>query len=249
MPLYSYAAVGDDRIVVESVGQNSEPLDVQQQPQQPEQQQQQQQQQPQQPVQQQQPQQPVQQQQQQQPVQQQQQQQQEGGQAPSSSSSTSNVDFLALATSESQPEGGDDETMAVTALQIGARIEANYLGQGKYYGGNIAQFHVSDGTYDVRYDDGDSEAHVAIDRIRLLADPSSSSGSSPIMVPLVASTDAITTLAPSSGSPVAALAVGTRCKVNYRGNIIHSIPMRHLHLPARFSSHAVPNLVLLLTIT
>ena len=220
MSLYMYTAVDDDGLAVESDGQNGElvePIVVQQQqqPQQPPQQ-------PPQPIDvQQQPQlQQPQLQQPQQPqsidVQQQPQLQQPQppvDQAPSSSAS----DFLAQATNESQSEGGNDEVI-VMAFQMGARIEANYMCLGKFYGGNIAQVHVSDVTYDVRYDDGYSEAHVGIDRIRL-ADPNSSSSNSQV-VPVVASTDdANTTMAPSS-TPVPELAVGTRCEVNYRGNVI-----------------------------
>ena len=150
----------------------------------------------------------VQQREQQQLLLQQQQQRHPVDQAPSSSDS----DFLTLAISGSQPEGGDDEAIA-TALPIGTRIEANYMGLGKYYGGIIAQVHVSDGTYDVRYDDGDSEAHVGIDRIRLV-DPNSSS---PNM-------DANNTVAPSLVS-LEVLAVGTRCEANYRGNILSNLTL------------------------
>ena len=188
MSLYMYTAVDDDGLAVESDGQNGELVEPIV-------------------VQQQQPQQPP------QPIDVQQQPQPPVDQAPSSSAS----DFLAQATNESQSEGGNDEVI-VMAFQMGARIEANYMCLGKFYGGNIAQVHVSDGTYDVRYDDGDSEAHVGIDRIRL-ADPNSSSSNSQV-VPVVASTDdANTTMAPPS-TPVPELAVGTRCEVNYRGNVI-----------------------------
>ena len=42
----------------------------------------------------------------------------------------------------------------------GQRVEARFGGKGKWYGGAVVQDN-GDGTYGVRYDDGDSEANVA----------------------------------------------------------------------------------------
>jgi hypothetical protein len=53
------------------------------------------------------------------------------------------------------------------ALYVGARVEANYQGYGKWYSGFIDRDN-GDGTYLVQYDDGDVETHVDANNIQLL---------------------------------------------------------------------------------
>ena len=63
--------------------------------------------------------------------------------------------------------GGDGE-----GLRVGDKVEARYRGRSKYYPGKIARVH-SDGTFDVNYDDGESERGVQRHLIRSLDRPSS----------------------------------------------------------------------------
>jgi hypothetical protein len=51
-------------------------------------------------------------------------------------------------------------------LEEGSKVEANYRGRGKWYPGKISKER-SDGTFDVTYDDGESEMRVTEDMIRL----------------------------------------------------------------------------------
>ena len=51
------------------------------------------------------------------------------------------------------------------ALREGDEVEADYRGRGKFYAGKITRDR-RDGTYDVRYDDGDAETRVAARLIR-----------------------------------------------------------------------------------
>jgi hypothetical protein len=49
----------------------------------------------------------------------------------------------------------------------GQAIKANYHGKGRYFAGQIAKVHAN-GTFDVAYDDGDSEAQVSIENLKPL---------------------------------------------------------------------------------
>ncbi|RYH28864.1 hypothetical protein EON65_10595, partial [archaeon] len=51
-------------------------------------------------------------------------------------------------------------------LEEGAKVEVNYGGKGKYFPGKISKARL-DGTFDILYDDGDSETRVREDWIRL----------------------------------------------------------------------------------
>ena len=52
-------------------------------------------------------------------------------------------------------------------LEEGAKVEANYRGQGKWFSGKIKRDR-GDGTFDVDYDDGEQETRVKEELIRLL---------------------------------------------------------------------------------
>ena len=52
--------------------------------------------------------------------------------------------------------------------RVGARIEAKYGGRGKWYKGVISRIN-SNGTYDVEYDDGDSERGIKPNNIRSIS--------------------------------------------------------------------------------
>ena len=56
------------------------------------------------------------------------------------------------------PRGSRDRRDQGT-LREGDAVEADYGGRGKYFSGKISMVR-SDGTYDIRYDDGDSERRV-----------------------------------------------------------------------------------------
>jgi hypothetical protein len=55
----------------------------------------------------------------------------------------------------------------------GQKVKANYGGEGEYFGGVIMRCR-EDGTYDVRYDDGDGEEGVGADMIQAEAQPEGS---------------------------------------------------------------------------
>src|SRR6185312_16350894 len=52
-------------------------------------------------------------------------------------------------------------------LEEGAKVEANYRGKGKYYPGRIKRDH-GNGTFDIDYNDGESETRVDESLIRLV---------------------------------------------------------------------------------
>jgi ribosomal protein L35AE/L33A len=51
-------------------------------------------------------------------------------------------------------------------LEVGTKVEANYRGKGKFYSGKIVRVRLN-GTYDIDYDDGESEQSVARNLIRV----------------------------------------------------------------------------------
>eukprot|EP00615_Pteridomonas_danica_P004106 CAMPEP_0114364430 /NCGR_PEP_ID=MMETSP0101-20121206/27502_1 /TAXON_ID=38822 ORGANISM="Pteridomonas danica, Strain PT" /NCGR_SAMPLE_ID=MMETSP0101 /ASSEMBLY_ACC=CAM_ASM_000211 /LENGTH=788 /DNA_ID=CAMNT_0001511951 /DNA_START=35 /DNA_END=2401 /DNA_ORIENTATION=- len=53
------------------------------------------------------------------------------------------------------------------SVSASARVEVNYKNTGKFYAGSVAVVN-SNGTFNIGYDDGDSEKNVPLDRIRLL---------------------------------------------------------------------------------
>ena len=57
----------------------------------------------------------------------------------------------------------DDEPSFVA----GSQVEGNYQGMGTWYPGVIMRVH-ADGTYSVRYDDGDAEKSVSLHNLRPL---------------------------------------------------------------------------------
>jgi hypothetical protein len=59
---------------------------------------------------------------------------------------------------------------ASSAFTAGQKVEARFAGKAKFYGGIIEAAN-SDGSYAVRYDDGDREAAVKLDYIRYVASP------------------------------------------------------------------------------
>lgn len=87
----------------------------------------------------------------------------------------------------------------VTAFAEGTRVEANYHGAGVWYGGVISRCRY-DNTYDIVYDDGDSEPCVDGKLIRL-----------PMAVGVVS----------SSAHPSGGLTEGTKCEANYRGKGVY----------------------------
>ena len=54
-------------------------------------------------------------------------------------------------------------------FEEGSKVEGNYRGRGKWYPGKISRDR-GDGTYDIKYDDGESESRVEKDMIRLVED-------------------------------------------------------------------------------
>jgi hypothetical protein len=54
-------------------------------------------------------------------------------------------------------------------LEVGAKVEANYRGKGRYYAGTIAKEN-RDGTFDVDYNDGELERGMEAKDIRLISE-------------------------------------------------------------------------------
>ena len=52
-------------------------------------------------------------------------------------------------------------------IEVGAKVKANYQGKGKHYPGQVKKDN-GDGTYDIDYDDGESESRVAESNIKVL---------------------------------------------------------------------------------
>ena len=50
-------------------------------------------------------------------------------------------------------------------LRVGTRVEARYRGKSRYYPGKISRVR-ADGTFDVSYDDGESETRVLAEYIK-----------------------------------------------------------------------------------
>lgn len=67
--------------------------------------------------------------------------------------------------SQSNNSDSDTDMPPMSRFSKGDHIEGNFNGAGKWYGGTISNVR-SNGTYDIRYDDGDSEVAVPQDRIR-----------------------------------------------------------------------------------
>ena len=70
-----------------------------------------------------------------------------------------------------KPESLRDPAVAAAAqgaqIKLGDKVEANYRGRGRYFPGKIRCVR-DDGTYDVDYDDGETESRVKAEFIRLL---------------------------------------------------------------------------------
>jgi hypothetical protein len=52
-----------------------------------------------------------------------------------------------------------------SALKVGDKVEARFRGGRKFFAGTISAVN-RDGTYDVRYDDGDKEASIPAEDVR-----------------------------------------------------------------------------------
>ena len=52
------------------------------------------------------------------------------------------------------------------SFKVGDRVQARFRGGEVFYGGVVGVVHAEDGTYEIHYDDGDVEEHVAPDLIR-----------------------------------------------------------------------------------
>ena len=71
----------------------------------------------------------------------------------------------ALIRHSSSSSSSSSSTGGSGAFEAGQRIEARFGGKSKYYGGTIVKAN-GDGTYEIKYDDGDSEKRVAEDLVR-----------------------------------------------------------------------------------
>ena len=72
--------------------------------------------------------------------------------------------------------GGRSPSKSSNRIEEGSKVEGNYRGKGKWYPGKVTRDR-GDGTFDVSYDDGESETRVEGSMIRLVGGSSSSSSS------------------------------------------------------------------------
>ena len=70
--------------------------------------------------------------------------------------------------------GGRSPSKSSNRIEEGSKVEGNYRGKGKWYPGKVTRDR-GDGTFDISYDDGESETRVEGSMIRLLGGSSSSS--------------------------------------------------------------------------
>jgi hypothetical protein len=68
---------------------------------------------------------------------------------------------------EAEPETAATQLPAVLRVQEGSIVECNYMGLGNWYRGKIMKER-PDGTFDIRYDDGESEVRVTLNFINLV---------------------------------------------------------------------------------
>lgn len=87
------------------------------------------------------------------------------------------------------------KSSSATAFNVGNKVEANYKGKGKWFKAKIRFAH-RNGTFDVRYDDGDSEQGVEAENLRSLLSPGN---------------------LPDSTSPAETFRVGDEVEGNYKG--------------------------------
>jgi hypothetical protein len=66
-----------------------------------------------------------------------------------------------------KPAKSAAEVGSVQGFAKGQAVKANYHGKGQYFAGQIAKVH-ADGTFDIAYDDGDRETHVAVENLKPL---------------------------------------------------------------------------------
>jgi GTPase SAR1 family protein len=95
-------------------------------------------------------------------------------------------------------------------IEEGDKVEANYRGRGRYFPAKVRRDR-GDGTYDLDYDDGETELRASEDMIRLLS--KGASRATPVAAP------AVSTGAPKKASEPAQipLAVGMKVQRAYRG--------------------------------
>lgn len=72
-------------------------------------------------------------------------------------------------TSNDSNTAGETNVKRASRVLQGAKVEANFRGRGKWFTGTVTRDY-GDGTYDIAYDDGESEILVAEDMIRLLGE-------------------------------------------------------------------------------
>ena len=71
------------------------------------------------------------------------------------------------------PRADRDRDAASNRIEDGSKVEGNYRGKGKWYPGKITRDR-RDGTFDISYEDGESETRVEESMIRLIGGASSS---------------------------------------------------------------------------
>ena len=79
---------------------------------------------------------------------------------------------MRAASADTATNGSTDTGVAEASFPVGSKIEARYRGKNKWYGGEVVKVH-SNGTYDIRYEDGDAEQGVRADLVRIVAATSS----------------------------------------------------------------------------
>ncbi|KDO21598.1 hypothetical protein SPRG_22324 [Saprolegnia parasitica CBS 223.65] len=94
------------------------------------------------------------------------------------------------------------------ALKVGAKVEAKYKGKSKFYPGKITKVHGDGSSYDISYDDGETETRVESDMIRAMVDGSDD----------------------DDDGDSKRLAVGTKVEAKYKGKTYYPGTITKVHL-------------------
>ena len=114
--------------------------------------------------------------------------------------------------SSSSSEGGDAET----AYSEGDEIEGNYAGKGKWYKGKIKAVN-GNGTFDLLYDDGDTERGVTASNVRLVGGAAKSGKKAKKKKKKKKGGNSSSSSSSSSNSDEAAYSEGDEIEGNYAG--------------------------------
>jgi signal recognition particle receptor subunit beta len=119
-----------------------------------------------------------------------------------------------VAAATSAPKSPTKTPSSPCVLEVGAPVSVNYHKSGNFYSGKVSAVNTDNGTYDVTYDDGDSEKKVKPAMIVAL----SPEDGKPLPVVVASPAGSAAPSAQSLPVPTGpSVAVGSRVEVKYRG--------------------------------